>query len=98
MTGRVAADFVALENGTKDFEHVLDVLRKTLAGLDQDLRASLGRWEGEASRAYWPAHDRWQAAADDMAERLGWLHKVLLAAHRNYRSSLDANLKMWEVV
>ena len=46
MTGRVAADFVALENGTKDFEHVLDMLRKTLAGLDQDLRASLDRWKG----------------------------------------------------
>ena len=68
------------------FEQTLGALREVLADLDQKLHGSLVRWNGDATRSYREAHDQWQC-----------LRGLLLNAHRNYGSSLTANLKMWDV-
>ncbi|GAA4619374.1 hypothetical protein GCM10023195_87540 [Actinoallomurus liliacearum] len=91
------AEFAVLEKAAREFEAVLVILRRELAELDRDLRASLVSWEGDAANAYWVAHDEWQAAADDMAEQLASLRRTLVTAHGNYRTSLHANVTMWDV-
>lgn len=98
MGDRIVAEFAALEEAAAGFGRVLGALRRQLASLDRDLQASLVRWDGDAARAYRTAHREWHAAADDMAERLAALHKVIVTAHRNYGVSLDTNVTMWDVV
>jgi WXG100 family type VII secretion target len=97
VSDRIVAELRILEKAAKDFETVLIVLRRELAELDRDLRASLALWEGDAANAYWAAHDEWQAAADDMAKRLAFLRRTIATAHGNYRTSLHANVTMWDV-
>jgi WXG100 family type VII secretion target len=98
MGDRIVAEFVALEETASGFGRVLEALRRQLADLDRDLQASLVRWEGDAARAYRIAHGEWQAAAEDMAERLAALHRVIVTAHRNYGASLNTNITMWDGV
>jgi uncharacterized protein YukE len=50
---------------------------------------------GAARSAYQDAYDEWHAAADDMAEALAGLRRVIAHAHGNFRSAHGANLKMW---
>jgi WXG100 family type VII secretion target len=97
VTDRIAAEFGVLEKTAEEFQQTLDALKKVLTELDRDLRGSLERWEGDASEAYWKARDRWQKASADMAERLAWLHRVIVTAHGNYRISQVTNVKMWDV-
>lgn len=97
MSDRIMAEFAALEKAAKEFETVLGALRRHLTELDRHLRASLASWEGDAATAYWVAHHEWQAAAADMAEQIAWLRRTLVTAHGNYRTSLHANLTMWDV-
>lgn len=97
MGDRIVAEFAALEEAAAGFERVLGALRRQLGDLDRDLQASLVRWEGNAGQAYQAAHDEWQAAADDMAERLAALHKLIVTARRNYGTSLNTNVTMWDV-
>jgi WXG100 family type VII secretion target len=98
MGDRIVAEFAALEEAAAGFGRVLQALQRQLADLDRDLQASLVRWEGDAARAYWIAHGEWQAAADDMAERLAALHRVIVTARRHYGVSLKTNVTMWHVV
>lgn len=98
MKDRIVAEFAVMEEAAVGFGQVLDALRRELADLDHDLRASLVRWDGDAARAYRTAHGEWQAAAHDMAERLAALRKVIVAARGNYGVSLDTNVTMWDVV
>jgi WXG100 family type VII secretion target len=95
VAGLIAADLTRLERAEADFRGELARLRRLLAELDRELRGSLERWSGDAAREYWLAHAEWMAAADDMTDRLAWLHQVIATAHRNYGKSLGANLAMW---
>jgi WXG100 family type VII secretion target len=92
----IAADLALLERAEVDFGRELARLRRVLAELDRSLRDSLVSWSGEASRAYWRAHDEWVAAAEDMAERLAGLQQVIATAQHNYGRSLGVNLAMWD--
>lgn len=95
MSGRIVAEFLVLAAGEEAFGQVLEALRKVLADLDRDLSAGLVRWDGEAKDAYRRAHLEWRAAADDMADQLDGLRKVIGVGNRNYGRSLAANLRMW---
>lgn len=97
MGDRIVAEFAALEEAAAGFGRVLEALRRQLGDLDRDLQASLVRWDGDADRAYRTAHGEWQAAAEDMAARLAALHQVIVTARRNYGTSLDTNVTMWDV-
>jgi ESAT-6 family protein len=77
------------------FRQILHALQAQLENLDRELRASLGEWDGEARAAYQVAHAQWQAAADDMARSLAWLHGAIRTAGGNYGSARAANLTMW---
>ena len=85
-----------MASGEDEFQQILHALRGQLEQLDAELRASLSEWSGEAQAAYQVAHARWQAAADDMASRLAWLHSVLGTAHQNYHSARATNVGMWQ--
>lgn len=91
------AEFAALEKVAADFGRMPEALRRRPAEPDRDLQA-LAQWDGDAARAYRTALGEWQAAADDMTERLAALHKVLVTAHRNHGASLNTNLATWDVV
>lgn len=95
MGGRIVAELAVLADGEQAFEQVLMALRDELAGLDAELAQNLSAWDGDAKAAYRQAHATWRAAADDMAERLAGLKKVLGVGHRNYGRSLAANVSMW---
>lgn len=95
MTEQVLAElakFAAAEDG---FGRVLNTLEKELIELDGTLHSSLSEWSGEAKDAYVTAHAHWRAAAQDMSDRLAWLHRSIISAHRNYHHALRANLQMW---
>jgi WXG100 family type VII secretion target len=96
MSGRIVADLAAMEEGEQAFATVLRTLRKVLADLDSETAGSLVEWDGDAEAAYRAAHAAWCSAADDMAERLDGLRKVIGVGHRNYRRSLSANVTMWQ--
>ncbi|MCO5973358.1 WXG100 family type VII secretion target [Actinoallomurus soli] len=98
MSNRIVVDLSKVEQAISGFERVLAALRRHLADLDRDLQASLASWDGDAASAYWVAHNEWQAAAADMAERLASLRGTLVTAHGNYRTSLQTNVTMWDVV
>jgi WXG100 family type VII secretion target len=91
----ISVELAAMEAGEADFRQILNALQATLDTLDGQLRASLAAWDGEARAAYQVAHARWRAAAQDMADRLAWLHGVIQTAGGNYASARGANLTMW---
>jgi ESAT-6 family protein len=77
------------------FQQILYGLQAELDGLQAKLQASLHEWSGEAQAAYQVAHAQWQAAADDMARSLAFLHGAIRTAGGNYGSARSANLTMW---
>lgn len=77
------------------FQQILYGLQAELDGLQAKLQASLREWSGEAQAAYQVAHAQWQAAADDMARSLAFLHGAVRTAGGNYGSARSANLTMW---
>jgi WXG100 family type VII secretion target len=77
------------------FQQILFALQAELDELQGKLQASLREWSGEAQAAYQAAHEQWQAAADDMAKSLAWLHSAIKTAGGNYGSARGANLTMW---
>lgn len=93
--GHLKADLGAFSDGEQAFVAVHGALTETLAQLDQDLRAGLARWNGDAAEAYWNAHAQWQATAQDMRKALTWLHHVLTTAHGNYGNAAQATHTMW---
>lgn len=93
----IRAEFEALQKAEADFKQVLHAFEDALTELDHKVRASLARWEGDARDAYQVVHDEWVASARDMHAALADLHKTLGVAHGNYRSALQANLRMWQV-
>jgi WXG100 family type VII secretion target len=95
MDGRIQAELAALSKGEAAFEEVLAAVRGLLHELDRGLSRHLAEWDGDAKAAYRRAHREWRAAADDMADSLDDLKKVIGVAHRNYGRSIRANLAMW---
>jgi 6 kDa early secretory antigenic target len=91
----IYVDLSVVASGEAEFQQVLHALSGKLDQLDAELRASLSQWTGDAQAAYQVAHAQWQAAADDMAAKLAWLHSVLGTAHQNYQSAHATNLGMW---
>jgi WXG100 family type VII secretion target len=59
------------------------------------LRAHLSEWTGDARAAFDVAHAQWRAAADDMAQTLARLGRVIQTARANYQSVRATNLRMW---
>ena len=55
-------------------------------------------WAGAAAEAQLAAQAEWEAGFADMREALGRIRAAALAAHANYTSAADANLRMWEQV
>jgi len=91
----IGANFDDLAAGYEAFGSVVASVRSTLAGLDSELRGSLGCWDGAAAEAYWAAHERWWQAADDMTAWLVALQKVIKIAHGNYANAVNANARIW---
>ena len=93
--GFITGDFGGFAEAEEAFEEIHGALTETLDELDQNLRAGLRQWEGDAVKAYWRAHDEWRAAADDIGARLKWLHRVLTITHGNFGSASDTTTTMW---
>jgi uncharacterized protein YukE len=95
VSGRLVAELAVLARGEEAFGQVLSELRAVLAELDQNLSSGLVAWTGEAKATYERTHREWRAAADDMADGLDRLRRVIGVGHRNYGRSLAANVAMW---
>ncbi|MCO5994758.1 WXG100 family type VII secretion target [Actinoallomurus rhizosphaericola] len=95
MDDAIRVELAALSKGEAAFEQVLKAVRRLLHDLDRDLSRQLAEWDGDAKAAYQRAHEEWRAAADDMADQLDGLKKVIRTAHHNYGRSLQANMTMW---
>jgi uncharacterized protein YukE len=95
MGDRIYADLAVLEQGVQDMERALRAYEDVLSELDDHLRSSLERWDGDARKAYDSFHRQWRRQAHDVALRLGWLRQVIANSHGNYHRSRSANLQMW---
>ncbi|MFC4912062.1 WXG100 family type VII secretion target [Actinomadura gamaensis] len=91
----IRAEFSRFADGERDFKIVLRALEEELRSLEVDLLRTLDRWEGDARAAFETARDEWTKQARDMHGWLDGLHAAILRAHKNYRSSSAANIRMW---
>jgi ESAT-6 family protein len=95
ISGSISVDLPGMSSAEDGFQQVLYGLQAELTDLQAKLQASLREWSGEAQAAYQAAHAQWQAAADDMAASLAFLHGAIRTAAGNYGSARSANLTMW---
>jgi WXG100 family type VII secretion target len=95
ISGSISVDLPSVSSAEEGFQQTLYGLEAELDGLQAKLQTSLRAWSGEAQAAYQVAHAQWQAAADDMAKSLAFLHGAIRTAGGNYGSARSANLTMW---
>ncbi|RFU42214.1 hypothetical protein DZF91_07650 [Actinomadura logoneensis] len=98
MTHRpVRVDLGQMGRTVEAFEAVRKEFVNCLSALDDDLKAHLDQWEGDARIAYDAAHREWTDAAADMADQIAFLRHWLTVGHRNYSGALDATIKTWQI-
>ena len=95
MSVSIRVDLPRMEAAEDHFRQCLYASEDELDRLDASLQTSLSAWTGDARDEYQIAHQRWRAAADEMARNLAWLHGVVKTAHANYHSARLTNMAMW---
>jgi WXG100 family type VII secretion target len=91
----IQADLVAFKEAERRFREVLQEFEASLDALEKKLERTLSEWSGDAQKAYASAHAEWNQSARDLHAELARLHKAIGRAHRNFRSAIDTNVRMW---
>jgi 6 kDa early secretory antigenic target len=93
--GHLVVDFAALEKAAADIGSAIGKMRSTLSDLENAARPLVDTWGGEAKQAYAARQQKWQQAADDLANILNNIKGAVIDSTHDYRHSERSNTALF---
>src|SRR5690348_5346114 len=95
MSDYTQVDFGGLGQGSAGILATHRALQASLDDLERQLEPMLGTWDGQAKEAYFQQKQKWDSAAQAMAQILHQMGRAVDEANNNYQAAENQNRGLW---